>query len=119
MELTYIFIAHDLSVVQYMSDRIIVVYLGKIVEIATAKDLYDNALHPYTKALLSAIPVPKVNQKSNREELVGEAPSPINKLGGCSFHTRCKSAMDICKKECPPLRCSHDDHLVACHLYGH
>lgn len=118
MNLTYLFIAHDLSVVQYMSDRIVVMYLGKIVEIADSRALYDEPLHPYTQALLSAIPVPDIHQTKKRQVLEGEVPSPINKPSGCAFHNRCPRCMDICKTEDPALY-NYDgkDHCVACHLY--
>lgn len=116
--LTYIFIAHDLSVVQYMSDRIAVMYLGKIVEIAQARELYADTLHPYTKALLSAIPVPDIHQTAKREVLMGEVPSPIHKPDGCAFHKRCKHCMEVCRKVTPEL-IEHNGtgHFVACHLY--
>lgn len=118
MNLTYLFIAHDLSVVQYMSDRIVVMYLGKVVEIADSKALYDEPLHPYTQALLSAIPVPDIHKTKKRQILEGEVPSPINKPSGCAFHNRCPKCMDICKTEDPALY-NYDgkDHCVACHLY--
>ena len=116
--LTYLFIAHDLSVVQYMSDRIMVMYLGKIVEVADSKALYDEPLHPYTKALLSAIPVADIHHKKKRQVLEGEVPSPIHKPSGCAFHNRCPYCMDICKKEDPVLRYhGADGHMTACHLY--
>lgn len=99
LNLTYLFIAHDLSVVQYMSDRIMVMYLGKIVEVADSKALYDEPLHPYTKALLSAIPVADIHHKKKRQVLEGEVPSPIHKPSGCAFHNRCPYCMDICKKK--------------------
>lgn len=120
MNLTYLFIAHDLSVVQYMSDRIVVMYLGKIVEIADSKALYDKPLHPYTKALLSAIPIPDIHRTKKRQVLEGEVPSPINKPTGCPFHPRCPHCMDICKKVDPALLASDGDstHPVACHLYN-
>ena len=114
----YLFIAHDLSVVQYMSDRIMVMYLGKIVEVADSKALYDEPLHPYTKALLSAIPVADIHHKKKRQVLEGEVPSPIHKPSGCAFHNRCPYCMDICKKEDPVLRYhGADGHMTACHLY--
>lgn len=118
MKLTYIFIAHDLSVVQYMSDRIMVMYLGKIVEIADSKALYKETLHPYTKALLSAIPVPVIHSDRKRIIIEGDVPSPINKPSGCAFHNRCPYCMDICRKTDPAL-IKQDDrgHSVACHLY--
>ena len=118
LNLTYLFIAHDLSVVQYMSDRIMVMYLGKIVEVADSKALYDEPLHPYTKALLSAIPVADIHHKKKRQVLEGEVPSPIHKPSGCAFHNRCPYCMDICKKEDPVLRYhGGDGHMTACHLY--
>lgn len=119
MNLTYLFIAHDLSVVQYMSDRIVVMYLGKIVEIADSRALYDEPLHPYTRALLSAIPVPDIHNKKKREVLQGEVPSPIKKPSGCAFHNRCAHCMDICKQVDPAMvRHKDSDHMVACHLYS-
>lgn len=119
LNLTYLFIAHDLSVVQYMSNRIVVMYLGKIVEIADSRSLYDTPLHPYAQALLSAIPVPKIHQEKKRIVLQGEVPSPINKPSGCAFHPRCPHCMDICKKVDPALVHYKDSsHMAACHLYG-
>mgnify|MGYP004629278859 FL=1 len=117
MNLTYLFIAHDLSVVQYMSDRIVVMYLGKIVEIADKHGLYEQPLHPYTKALLSAIPVPKIGGKQKRQVLQGEVPSPIRKPTGCAFHPRCPNCMEICRQEDPQLIQRPDGHCIACHLY--
>ena len=117
LNLTYIFIAHDLSVVEYISDRIIVMYLGKIVEISTSEDLYKNPLHPYTQALLSAIPIPVVGKSKDRIVLKGDVPSPINKPAGCPFHTRCAKCMEICKTKAPELLSKNGDHMVACHLY--
>ncbi|MDO5027273.1 MAG: ATP-binding cassette domain-containing protein [Tissierellia bacterium] len=117
LNLTYIFIAHDLSVVEYISDRIIVMYLGKIVEISSSEDLYKNPLHPYTQALLSAIPVPVVGKSKDRIVLKGDVPSPINKPSGCPFHTRCEKCMEICKTQAPELITKDGDHKVACHLY--
>ncbi len=115
--LTYVFIAHDLSVVQYMSDRILVMYLGKAVEMADSKALYAETLHPYTKSLLSAIPVPVLGRKKERIILKGDVPSPINKPAGCPFHERCDQCMSVCEKEDPPLMDRGDGHFVACHLY--
>ena len=116
--LTYLFIAHDLSVVQYMSDRIVVMYLGKIVEVADSKSLYSNPLHPYTRALLSAFPVPDIHNKKKRQVLEGEVPSPIHKPTGCAFHNRCPNCMEICKTVDPAMcHCGEDGHMVACHLY--
>lgn len=115
MGLTYIFIAHDLSVVQFMSDRIAVMYLGKIVELADAKELYDHPQHPYTKALLSAIPIPSLAPRPKRIVLEGDVPSPINKPTGCCFHTRCKNCMEKCRTQEPELK-DYNGHKVACHL---
>ena len=118
MNLTYLFIAHDLSVVQYMSDRIVVMYLGKIVEIADSRALYDEPLHPYTQALLSAIPVPDIHKTKKRQVLEGEVPSPIHKPSGCAFHNRCPKCMEICKTVDPAMvHHGAEGHMVACHLY--
>lgn len=119
LNLTYLFIAHDLAMVKYISDRIAVMYLGKIVEIAKSDDLYESPMHPYTKALLSAIPVadPNANKIKNRVVLEGEVPSPINPPSGCRFRTRCSYVMDICKKEEPKMKEISDSHFVACHLF--
>ena len=118
MNLTYMFIAHDLSVVQYMSDRIMVMYLGRIVEVADSRALYDEPLHPYTKALLSAIPVADIHTKKKRQVLEGEVPSPIHKPDGCPFHNRCPKCMEICKTQAPDMvRYGAEGHMVACHLY--
>lgn len=115
--LTYLFIAHDLSVVQYMSDRIVVMYLGKVVEIADKYALYENPLHPYTQALLSAIPIPKIGMKKKRQVLSGEVPSPIHKPAGCAFHPRCAHAAERCRREEPPLVFLRGGaHAVACHM---
>ena len=114
--LTYMFISHDLSVVKYISDRIAVMYLGRIVEIAEKNELYNNPQHPYTKALLSAIPIPDVDNKMKREILTGDVPSPLNPPSGCYFHTRCKYATERCKTECPALHDVGKGHMVACHL---
>ena len=114
--LTYMFISHDLSVVKYISDRIAVMYLGRIVEIAEKNELYNNPQHPYTKALLSAIPIPDVDNKMIREILTGDVPSPLNPPSGCYFHTRCKYATERCKTECPVLHDVGNGHMVACHL---
>lgn len=114
--LTYMFISHDLSVVKYISDRIAVMYLGRIVEIAEKNELYNNPQHPYTKALLSAIPIPDVDNKMKREILTGDVPSPLSPPSGCYFHTRCKYATERCKTECPALHDVGNGHMVACHL---
>lgn len=118
-DLTYIFITHDLSVVEYISDRIAVMYLGRIVELADADELYKNKLHPYTKALLSAIFVAEPDRKTKRIILEGDVPSPMNPPSGCSFHPRCQYCMEVCKKERPELKkyvIEGSDHYVACHL---
>ena len=118
LNLTYLFIAHDLSVVQYMSDRIMVMYLGKIVEVADSRALYEEPLHPYTRALLSAIPVADIHTTKKRQVLEGEVPSPIHKPSGCAFHNRCPHCMEICKQEDPAIRYhGKEGHMVACHLY--
>lgn len=116
MNLTYFFISHDLSVVKYISDRIGVMYLGQLVEVTDDKELFINPVHPYTKALLSAIPTSNPRNKAKRVILKGDIPSPANPPLGCRFHTRCKYAMDRCKIEMPLLKDIGNNHFVACHL---
>ena len=114
--LTYLFIAHDLSMVQHISDRVAVMYLGRIVEISDSQELYDNPLHPYTKALLSAVPIPNPKLEKSRMRIVlkGEVPSPVNPPKGCHFHPRCDLAMSDCGVERPPLHDVGSGHQVAC-----
>ena len=113
---TYLFVAHDLSVVEHISDRVGVMYLGKLVEVTQRSELYSNPLHPYTQALLSAIPIPNPRRKRQRIMLTGEVPSPVNPPSGCRFHPRCPFAVDRCKHEEPALEEKSGGHLVACHL---
>ncbi|GAC1396936.1 MAG: dipeptide ABC transporter ATP-binding protein [Chloroflexota bacterium] len=114
--LTYLFIAHDLSVVEYISDRVGVMYLGKLVELASAEDIYANPRMPYTKALVSAIPVPDPTLRRQRIVLKGDVPSPMNPPSGCPFRTRCWMAEQICAEQTPPLREVAPNHLAACHF---
>lgn len=116
--LTYLFISHDLSVVKHISDRVAVMYLGRIVEIGEKKQIFDNPLHPYTQALLSAIPVATFDNKKEKITLKGELPSPSNPPTGCAFHTRCPKVFDRCKTERPELCMQEDGHYTACHLYS-
>ncbi|MFB4213879.1 ABC transporter ATP-binding protein [Shouchella sp. JSM 1781072] len=117
-KLTYVFIAHDLSVVKHISDRVGVMYLGKMVELASSDALYETPMHPYTKALLSSVPIPDPDQKSDRMILKGDVPSPSNPPSGCTFHTRCPYVMDVCKSDIPAWREVATDHHVACHLFN-
>lgn len=116
--LTYLFIAHDLSVVNYISDRVGVMYLGKIVEEATSVDLFQEPKHPYTRALMSAIPIPDPLINREKFKIMGEMPSPINPPVGCRFHTRCPFASERCRRDEPPFTHIGDGHYIACHQYG-
>lgn len=115
---TYLFIAHGLNVVKHISDRVGVMYLGKLVEIGDVDKLYSSPLHPYTQALLSAIPIPDPDKKRNRIVLKGEVPSPINPPKGCRFHTRCSKCKDVCREKVPQLIQLENGHSEACHLYS-
>lgn len=115
--ISYLFISHDLSVVKYISDVIGVMYLGNLVEMAPKDELFDNPMHPYTKALLSAVPVPDPDIEMDRTILEGDLPSPANPPVGCKFNTRCPECMDICKNEQPELKLLKNGHKIACHLY--
>ncbi|MBW9148057.1 dipeptide ABC transporter ATP-binding protein [Clostridium sp. CM028] len=116
MGFSYLFISHDLSVVKHISHRIGVMYLGSLVELASKNELYNNPLHPYTKALLSAVPLPDPTLKRERIILKGDIPSPANPPCGCKFHTRCQYAVERCKNECPQYKDVGSKHFVACHL---
>lgn len=118
MNLTYLFISHDLSVVKFISDKIGVMYLGSMVEFGSKKEIFSNPLHPYTKALFSAIPNPNPDIKMNRIVLSGDIPSPANPPKGCRFHTRCPHAKEICKHVCPKYKEYEPGHFAACHLYS-
>lgn len=117
--LTYLFIAHDLSMVKHISDRVVVMYLGSMAELAESEELYNNPKHPYTKALMSAIPIadPDVEESRERIMLSGDVPSPINTPIGCKFQGRCDKCMEICRKEVPEFKEVEKNHFVACHLY--
>ena len=115
--LTYLFISHDLSVVEHISDTVGVMYLGNLVEYGETEDIFSHPLHPYTKALFSAIPVPDPNAKMNRIVLEGSIPSPANPPAGCKFHTRCEQCMECCRSEAPAWKEIEPGHFCACHLY--
>ena len=115
--LTYLFISHDLSVVEHISDTVGVMYLGGLVETGKTEDIFAKPLHPYTQALFSAIPMPDPDYKKERIILKGDIPSPANPPAGCKFHTRCEKCMEICKKEDPKARDMGNGHVVKCHLY--
>ena len=114
--LTYLFISHDLSVVEHLCSRIGVMYLGSMMETASRDELFKNPLHPYTKALLSAVPIPIPKLKRDRIVLKGDIPSPVNPPSGCKFHTRCPYAQEVCRSEIPEFRDAGNNHFVACHL---
>lgn len=116
--LTYLFISHDLSVVEYLADTVGVMYLGSLVELATKEQIFSNPKHPYTQALLSAVPIPDPDKKMNRIILEGDIPSASNPPKGCKFHTRCPNCMDICKEQAPVWKDYGNGHYTACHLYS-
>ena len=116
--LTYLFVSHDLSVVEHISDTVGVMYLGGLVEVGATEDIFENPLHPYTKALFSAIPMPDPDIKTDRIILEGSIPSPANPPAGCKFHTRCSECMEICKSQVPEERDMGNGHMVRCHLYN-
>ncbi|MBR4420677.1 MAG: ATP-binding cassette domain-containing protein, partial [Clostridia bacterium] len=115
--LTYLFISHDLSVVKYITDNILVMYLGNVMELGSTDTIFDNPLHPYTKALFSAVPIPDPDCKMNRIILGGDIPSPANPPKGCKFHTRCSECKEICREQAPEYVEAEEGHFVACHLY--
>ncbi len=116
--LTYLFISHDLSVVEYLADMVGVMYLGSLVELATKEQIFSNPKHPYTEALLSAVPIPDPDKKMNRIILEGDIPSASNPPKGCKFHTRCPKCMDVCKEQAPVWKDYGNGHYTACHLYS-
>lgn len=117
-KLTYLFISHDLSVVEHISDEVGVMYLGSLVEFGPKRSIFSNPLHPYTQALLSAAPVPDPDAKMNRIILEGSIPSPANPPAGCKFHTRCRECMEICKTVPPKVKEIEPGHMVVCHLFN-
>jgi len=118
MHLTYLFISHDLRVVEHISHRVAIMYLGKVVEIAKSSTIYRDAKHPYTRALLSAVPVPDLSRKKERIVLEGDVPSPVNPPPGCTFHPRCAFREPLCSQSEPPLDYTREGHGVACHVFG-
>jgi oligopeptide/dipeptide ABC transporter ATP-binding protein len=118
MHLTYLFISHDLRVVEHISHRVAIMYLGKVVEIAKGDTIYRDAKHPYTKALLSAVPTPDFARKKERVVLEGDVPSPVNPPSGCTFHPRCSYREAVCSQIEPPLEFTSDGHGVSCHVFG-
>ncbi|HOV63907.1 MAG TPA: ABC transporter ATP-binding protein, partial [Spirochaetia bacterium] len=116
-DLTYLFVTHHLLVVKYITERIAVMYLGKIVELSSTAELFAHSLHPYTKALLSAIPIPDADVKREKIILTGDVPNPVNPPSGCRFHPRCQFAADICKHEPPHLEDAGGGHMVSCHRW--
>ena len=117
MNLTYLFISHDLSVIEYICDRVVVMYLGKVVELASSDQLFAAPMHPYTQALLSAVPQVRPSGKVEKISLEGDIPSPANPPSGCYFHGRCRYCTEECRTKAPELRDQGDGHLVACHRY--
>jgi oligopeptide transport system ATP-binding protein len=118
MHLTYLFISHDLRVVEHISHRVAIMYLGKVVEIANSETIYRDAKHPYTRALLSAVPMPETDRKKERVVLEGDVPSPVNPPAGCTFHPRCAYRAPLCSQSEPPLDFDADRHGIACHVFG-
>ncbi len=118
LRLTYLFISHDLRVVEHISHRVAIMYLGKVVEIAKSDTIYRDAKHPYTRALLSAVPIPDMSKKKERVVLEGDVPSPVNPPPGCTFHPRCAYREAACSQTVPPLEFSADGHGVSCHVFG-